>query len=176
MESRIRLDEALVAGAIVRFIFRLGESSEFVRQLLVIPFACRQLGARTLDRSAKFVNLVEPINGHRAGKIAPIGNDAKQVLLLQSDSGLAHRSAAALITLREILLAKGLAGRIDATNDVPFEALIESLAQCAAAVLAGRVGVTKPSVRMPGRRRSSRLWAANLASVGFFRAWRSEEH
>ncbi len=64
-----------------------------------------------------------------ADKIALVGHEAQQVLLLQSHHRLADRGAAALVALGQDLLVDGLAGLEDAVNNVASKLLIDLFRQ-----------------------------------------------
>src|SRR5579862_7215695 len=97
MERSIGFYEVLVAGGIVGDVFGLRELAQFVEQFLIVALARGKFGARALDGGAKFINFVEPADGHRTDEVTSIGNDAKKIFLLQADGGFTNGSSAAAV-------------------------------------------------------------------------------
>ncbi len=67
-----------------------------------------------------------------ADKVAAIGHNTQQAILLQSQRGLPHGCPARLISFGEILLRERFTSRVDAADDIPLESLVNFLTELVA--------------------------------------------
>jgi hypothetical protein len=129
VKSGIRLDETDTALPVVRTACDRGELGKLAQDLRIAALERRELRRLALNRAAKFVNVVQHLQRNLSDEIAAIRNDAKEAFVLQSDSCFADGGAAALVSVRQVLLVQGFTGLIHAVDDVALQRAIDLLAQ-----------------------------------------------
>src|ERR1700721_1163824 len=129
MKRRIGFDKTDAALAVVRAASDAGQLRKFVEDLRVCPLESGKPSCFTFDSAAKFINIVQDLQGDLSYKIAAVRDDAKEAFIRQANSSLTHRSAAAFVASCEILFVEGFAGLVYAVDDIAFKCTVHFFAQ-----------------------------------------------
>src|ERR1700758_1294001 len=129
MKRRIGFDKTDAALTVVRAASDAGKLRKFVEDLRVRALESGELSCFTFDSAAKFINVVEHLQGDLSYKIAAVRDDAKEAFIRQANSSLTHRSTAAFVASSEILFVEGFAGLVYAVDDIAFKCTVHFFAQ-----------------------------------------------
>src|SRR5246127_4469986 len=103
MKRRIGLDKTDATLAVVRPASDAGEFGKFLEHIRICSFEGGELSCFTFDSAAKFIDIVQHLQGDLSYKIAAVRDDAKEAFIRQANSSFTHRSAAAFVASSEIL-------------------------------------------------------------------------
>src|ERR1700747_3162222 len=129
MKRRIGLDKTDATLAVIRAASDAGEFGKFVEHIRICSLESGELSCFTFDSAAKFIDIVQHLQGDLSYKIAAIRDNAKEAFIRQANSSLTHRSAAAFVASCEILFVEGFAGLVYAVDDVAFKCTVHFFAQ-----------------------------------------------